>query len=71
MATGKPVVATDIPATHAWKHAIDIASDPEDFTKKVLNAKRNALSDEQTKERLRLQAEAWSAKAQMFLQLIN
>ncbi len=71
MATGKPVVATDIPATHAWNHAIDIASDPEDFTEKVLDATRNALSDEQTKERLRLQTGAWSAKAQMFLQLIN
>src|SRR5262249_9358337 len=66
LATGRPVVARDRPATRAWADAADLAATPEDFSRLVRLRVQSGLPAEQAAARLRLKDETWSHKARLF-----
>jgi len=71
LATGKPVVARDLPATRAWSDAIDLAATAEDFSRLVRVRLADGLPLSQSDARKRLHQESWAAKARQFEQLIT
>ncbi len=66
LATGKPAVVCDLPATRAWADALDVASTPEEFAAAVLRRLSTGLPPEQAAARARLAAESWAEKARQF-----
>ncbi|MCP4189073.1 MAG: glycosyltransferase family 1 protein [Planctomycetaceae bacterium] len=64
MATGKPVVVSNLPAIAGWKDCVDCVSSADDFAKIALQRSTSGLPPEQNQARQRLQLESWSAKAQ-------
>ncbi|MEM7516571.1 MAG: glycosyltransferase [Planctomycetota bacterium] len=66
LATGRPAVATPLPANQAWSEALDLTSSPEEFVRIVLQRAEERLPAEQAAARLDLAAEAWSHKARDF-----
>ncbi len=71
LATGKPVVARDLPATKAWADCMELAATKEGFVAKVEKVVSSGVTDQQRLSRERLKAESWSAKAMRFEQLIT
>jgi glycosyltransferase involved in cell wall biosynthesis len=63
LATGKPVVVRDLPATHSWGDCLDLAATPEDFARQVLARLETGLPAEQHAARARLTLESWQSKA--------
>jgi glycosyltransferase involved in cell wall biosynthesis len=64
LATGKPAVVSDLPATRPWGDGADLAADPDQFTRLVLERLRTGLPEAQRLARRRLAEEGWQAKAQ-------
>jgi glycosyltransferase involved in cell wall biosynthesis len=66
LATGKPAVVRDLPATRAWADCLDLADTPETFARTVLLRLTTGLPPPQEHARKRLSGESWSEKAQIF-----
>ncbi len=66
LATGKPVVARDLPATRAWADALDLADSPETFAAAVRLRLETGLPESQRVARERLSGESWAEKARSF-----
>jgi glycosyltransferase involved in cell wall biosynthesis len=64
LATGKPAVVSDLPATRPWGDCADLAAGPDQFARLVLERFRTGLPEAQQLARQRLAAEGWQAKAQ-------
>ncbi len=67
LATGKPVVVRDLPATRGWADCLDVAATPETFAAAVCRRMHEGLPLEQrvTREE-RLREENWARKAAQF-----
>jgi glycosyltransferase involved in cell wall biosynthesis len=70
LATGKPVVVRDLPATRAWDDCLDAPARAGDFATAVLRRCRDGISAEQIVARRRLAAEDWKAKARSLRDVI-
>jgi glycosyltransferase involved in cell wall biosynthesis len=68
LATGKPVVAADLPATRAWTDCLDMVGTADEFSQAVRRRIAEGTSEGQTAARRRLTGEEWSQKA---VQLAN
>jgi glycosyltransferase involved in cell wall biosynthesis len=66
LATGKPTVARDLPATRLWGDCVDLAGTPEEFAQAVRKRLTSGLPEEQRQNRARLTAETWTEKAKVF-----
>jgi glycosyltransferase involved in cell wall biosynthesis len=66
LATGKPTVVRDLPATRGWADCLDLADTPESFAQAVRRRIQGGLPAEQRAARVRLREEAWERKAQEF-----
>jgi glycosyltransferase involved in cell wall biosynthesis len=66
LATGRPVVASDLPAARPWADALDLAASPEMFSAAVRDRLASGLPDAQRAARARLADEGWDAKALRF-----
>jgi glycosyltransferase involved in cell wall biosynthesis len=71
LATGKPVVVSDLPASRRWNAALDLAATPEDFSEIVRDRIVSGLPDSQKGARLLLSEESWNAKAALFLDWVQ
>jgi glycosyltransferase involved in cell wall biosynthesis len=63
LATGKPTVVRDLPATRSWADCLDLADSPEAFSQAVRQRVRTGLPAHQQAARARLDTESWAAKA--------
>lgn len=66
LATGKPVIVRDLPATRAWADCLDLADTPEAFTQAVQLRLMTGLPPSQQSARERLNGEGWAEKARIF-----
>jgi glycosyltransferase involved in cell wall biosynthesis len=66
LATGKPVVVRDLPATRAWADCLDLADTPEMFARAVQLRLTTGLPSSQEQARTRLSGESWAEKARIF-----
>jgi hypothetical protein len=66
LATGRPAVVADLPATRPWSDCLDLASTPESFSLAVRARIAAGLPGCQAAARVRLGEEAWAAKALAF-----
>jgi len=66
LATGKPVVVRDLPATREWVDCLDLVDSPESFSVAVRRRLYTGIDAAQQSARGRLQAEDWRYKAQRF-----
>ena len=66
LATGKPVVARDLPATRTWADCLDVIDRPETFSGAVCLRLATGLPEDQRRARLRLAGEGWAEKARSF-----
>jgi glycosyltransferase involved in cell wall biosynthesis len=71
LATGKPVVVRDLPATRSWADCLDLATTPEGFSQAVHQRLQTGLPVEQRRARLRLETEGWAVKASAFAHWIG
>jgi glycosyltransferase involved in cell wall biosynthesis len=69
LATGRPVVVRDLPATRPWADAADVAGDPTAFSAAVQRRIASGLPETQRAARRRLESEGWTAKAAEFEKL--
>lgn len=70
LATGRPVVATPIPANLDWADAMDLTAAPRDFVDLCLHRARHGTPAQQVAARARLSCEAWENKAEQFETLL-
>ncbi|MCA9180614.1 MAG: glycosyltransferase [Planctomycetales bacterium] len=71
LATDRPVVARDLPATLPWRDCMDLVSSPEDFASLVIERVATGLPDSQRQARLeRLRNSDWVVKANQFESLV-
>lgn len=66
LATGLPVVCSDLPANREWSTALDITSDPARFAELAELRARTVLAPDQATARKALANESWNAKAELF-----
>lgn len=66
LATGKPVVARDLPATRPWADAADVVSSVAEFAQRVRERGESGLPPHQRVARRRLALESWDEKARRF-----
>jgi glycosyltransferase involved in cell wall biosynthesis len=71
LATGRPVVVRDLPATRPWADCLDLAATPEAFAAAVRRRLAEGLPVSQRSSRARLAAESWRSKAQEFARLVR
>lgn len=71
LATGRPTVVRELPSTKVWSDACDVCSTPESFAEAVSIRIKSDLSSDQKRARLRLAAEGWKEKAQIFERWID
>jgi glycosyltransferase involved in cell wall biosynthesis len=71
LATGKPAVVRDLPATRPWADALDVCTMPGEFAAAVNRRLADGLPASQKLARRRLVAEDWSAKAAEFAQFVR
>jgi glycosyltransferase involved in cell wall biosynthesis len=71
LATGKPVVARDLPAVREWEDCLDLTGDAARFANMVANRVAEGLPAAQTIARQRLSDESWDAKADLFYRHIT
>ena len=65
LATGKPVVMSDLPANRDWHDAADLANNPVAFSRAVQTRLQTGLPEAQRVARKRLIRESWQAKANL------
>jgi glycosyltransferase involved in cell wall biosynthesis len=70
MATGKPVVATAIPAVQAFRHLMYVADGPEQFVECVERALAESDTGLVAQRRVQAQAHSWEAHVARKLALI-
>jgi glycosyltransferase involved in cell wall biosynthesis len=70
LATGRPVVARDLPATREWADCLDLATTADGFAEVVLRRLADGGSADQRAARGRLAEESWSHKAARFAEWI-
>jgi glycosyltransferase involved in cell wall biosynthesis len=70
LATGRPTVVRDLPATRPWADCLDLADSPEAFSQAVRRCLVEGLTEAQKRARARLADETWDAKARDFQQWI-
>lgn len=63
LATGKPVVVRQLPATHDWNDCLDAVEHPAEFAAAACERLRGGLPASQLEARRRLSAEGWSEKS--------
>jgi glycosyltransferase involved in cell wall biosynthesis len=68
LATGRPVVVRDLPATRPWGDCLDLVATPEGFSELVRRRAEQGMPLEQTQARSRLAGEGWAEKAHLFEQ---
>ncbi len=67
LATGRPVVVRDLPATRGWGDCCDVVGDENDFVRVCLERAIGGMPGKQGKCRdRRLRGESWSEKARQF-----
>ena len=66
LATDRPVVVADLPATRPWSEAMDVATTPEEFSRAVLLRLQTGLPPSQRAARSALVSESWTAKSELF-----
>ena len=66
LATGKPAVVRDLPATRPWADCADLADTPAAFARLVTERPAGGLPEAQRVARRRLEAEGWAGKAREF-----
>jgi glycosyltransferase involved in cell wall biosynthesis len=66
LATSKPVVVRDLPATRPWADGLDLVQAPDAFAQAVRQRIQSGLPDEQRHARLGLVKESWAEKARAF-----
>jgi hypothetical protein len=71
LATGRPVVVSELPSTRGWHETCDLAENGSDFVDAVLARVRTGTPAAQIAARSCLQAESWSRKAEMFASLLE
>jgi len=70
LATGKPVVVRDLPATDEWSNSLDRAQDANSFARMVIERLKTGLPESQQRDRERLAFESWHTKALEFEQMV-
>jgi glycosyltransferase involved in cell wall biosynthesis len=68
MATGKPVVVRQLPATAEWNDCVDVVDTPSAFAHAVVERVQTGVLQSQLHGRERLNREGWNAKAAFFAQ---
>jgi glycosyltransferase involved in cell wall biosynthesis len=71
LATGKPVVARDLPAVRDWADCLDLANDSGSFADAVARRVAEGVPAAQAIARQRLSSESWDAKADLFYRHIT
>jgi glycosyltransferase involved in cell wall biosynthesis len=71
LATGKPTVVRELPATKEWDQSCDVCRTPDGFAAVVLERIKTGISPAQRLDRQRLFAEGWDAKAKQFEQWVD
>ncbi|MEZ6139618.1 MAG: glycosyltransferase [Zavarzinella sp.] len=71
LATGRPVVVSDLPANQTWSEGADLVRTPEEFAARVLERLQTGTPPSQLIAREVLMAESWQAKATHFAELIE
>ena len=71
LASGKPVVARDLPSTRAWADCLDLAAGPDEFAQAVRRRLAEGLPPGQLAARRRLDRETWARKAEQFARWID
>jgi glycosyltransferase involved in cell wall biosynthesis len=66
LATGKPAVVRDLPATRPWADCLDLANSPEGFSRMVRERLATGVPEQQLQARGRLSEETWDRKAEQF-----
>jgi glycosyltransferase involved in cell wall biosynthesis len=66
LATGKPVVVRDLPATREWSDSMDMADTAEKFAQAVCLRVKTGLPASQQAARAKLTGESWAEKARAF-----
>jgi glycosyltransferase involved in cell wall biosynthesis len=66
LATGKPVVVRDLPATGEWADCMDVVDTPEKFARAVRLRLNTGLPQAQQSARTRLSGEGWADKSLAF-----
>jgi glycosyltransferase involved in cell wall biosynthesis len=66
LATGRPTVVRDLPATRPWADCLDLADTPESFSRAVRVRLESGLPVHQKNARGRLSSETWTEKARCF-----
>jgi hypothetical protein len=69
LATGRPVVVRDLPATRPWADCLDLAGDPASFAALVGRRLAGEVPSAQRRARARLARETWQVKADEFEQM--
>lgn len=70
LATGRPVVISDLPAAEEWRDACDVVGSPRSFARTVLERAATGTPTVQQAARRRLTDESWSRKAETFARLL-
>lgn len=72
LATGRPAVVRDLPATREWSDAADVAADPTTFVEAVRRRAIDGIDAAQQDIRMRrLSGESWSHKARQLETLVH
>jgi glycosyltransferase involved in cell wall biosynthesis len=71
LASGRPAVVRDLPATRPWGVACDVCNSAEAFAARVVERLRTGLPPEQRAARAALERESWDAKASTFDSLLG
>lgn len=71
LATGKPVVVRDLPATNCFSDMMLKASHPDEFSKQVNLALSEGIPDSQLESRKRLCEESWHSKSEFFVKTVT
>lgn len=70
LATGRPVIVSDLPACNDWRDACDVVSEAQIFSWTVLHRLEQGVSDQQKDARHRLAGEGWAKKAERLEQVL-
>lgn len=70
LATGRPVVVSDLPAVEEWRDACDVVGSAGSFARVVLERLATGTTPGQQAARRRLADETWSRKAEIFARLL-
>lgn len=70
LATGRPVVARNLPAVVEWFDALDAVPDSDAFLRAVHRRIETGIPSAQIAARQRLESESWSAKSEQFVKIV-